>query len=232
LPLPYWGKVISYNLNKKEVKMAQISRPYSTVEEYLWEEERAESKHEYYNGQVYNMAGGSPEHSALAVNLTAELRAGLRGRDCQVFNSDLKIAVAGDPRTKGQKRRQTDEFITYPDASVFCGQLEFYKNDRQTLVNPTALFEVLSPSTRNYDRSTKLEQYRKIPGLMTYIMLDSARVWVEQYYRASSDSWQVDTPLEDLTASLHLKALEIIIPLTALYEGISLEVEVDGPENE
>src|SRR5262245_18890150 len=131
-----------------------MSRQYLTVEEYLWEEQRDEIKHDYYNGHVYNMAGGSPKHSRIAVNLTAELRTALRGRGCQIFNSDLKIAAPGNPRTKGKKRHQEDELVTYPDASVVCSQLELYKDDPQTLANPTALFEVLSPSTRNYDCST------------------------------------------------------------------------------
>src|SRR6478672_4546128 len=110
--------------------MAQFSRQFLTVEEYLWEEQRAETKHDYYNGQVYGMAGGSPEHSHIGVNLTSELRMRLRGRGCQIFNSDLKVAVPGNLRPKGKKRQQDDEFITYPDASVVCGQLEFYKDDR------------------------------------------------------------------------------------------------------
>ncbi len=90
--------------------MAQPGRLYLTIEEYLWEEQRAEVKHDYFNGQAYNMAGGSPEHSQLAVNQTAELRAVLRGRSCQVFNSDLKIAVAGNSRSKDEKR--AENFLT------------------------------------------------------------------------------------------------------------------------
>lgn len=205
--------------------MAQPNRQYLTVEEYLWEEQRAEVKHDYYNGRAYNMAGGSPEHSRIAVNITAELRVALRDRGCQIFNSDLKVAVPGNERFKGRKRQQDDEFVTYPDASVVCGQLEFYKDDRQTITNPLLLFEVLSPSTRNYDRSTKLEQYRKIPDLIAYVMVDSERVWVELYYRSGANSWQVDEPLEDLEAVLRIEPLNIAIPLNLLYEGIEFKWE-------
>jgi Uma2 family endonuclease len=205
--------------------MAQSSRQFLTVEEYLWEEQRAETRHDYYNGQVYNMAGGSPEHSRISVNLTAALLTRLRGRDCQVFNSDLKVAIAGNLRVKGKKRQQDDEFITYPDASVVCGQLEFYKDDRQTLLNPLVLFEVLHPSTRHYDQSLKLAQYRKIPGLMAYIMIDSEQVWLEQYFRSGQNTWQVDAPLEDRAASLQIACLDLAIPLANLYEGIVFEDE-------
>ncbi len=83
--------------------MAQFSQQFLSVEEYLWEAQRAETKRDYYNGQVYSMAGGSPEHSQIAVNLTSELRIRLRGRGCQIFNSDLKLAVPGNLRSKGKK---------------------------------------------------------------------------------------------------------------------------------
>lgn len=205
--------------------MAQSSRQFLTVEEYLWEEQRAETKRDFYNGQVYNMAGGTPEHSRIAVNLTAELLSRLRERGCQIFNSDLKVAIPGNLRAKGKKRQQDDELITYPDASIVCGPLEFYKDDRQTLANPLVLFEVLSPSTRHYDQSVKLAQYRKIPGLMAYVMIDSEQVWLEQYYRSGQTSWQVDEPLEDRAASLQIACLDLTIPLTAIYNGIEFDEE-------
>lgn len=200
--------------------MAQPIQHYTAVEEYLGQEQHASVKHDFFNGQIYNMAGGSPEHSVVAVNLTSELRILLRGKNCQVFNSDLKIGIAGQPKKKNQKRQPDDEFVTYPDATVVCGQLEFYKEDRQTVSNPTVLFEVLSPSTRNYDRSTKLEYYRKLPSLQAYVMIDSERVWVEIYERASENSWQVSEPLEDLTASFHLACLNLDLSLASLYENI------------
>jgi Uma2 family endonuclease len=221
--------VIKGKVEEKSFKMAQSNYQYLTVEEYLWQEQRAEVKHDYQHGQAYNMAGGSPEHSQIAVNLTGELRTRLRGQGCQVFNSDLKIGVGGNLRVKGQKRLPNDEFITYPDASVVCGQFKFYKDDHGTLANPTVLFEVLSPSTRNYDRSIKLEYYRKLPDLLAYIMIDSERIWVEQYHRATPNSWQVDTPLEELKATLRIEALNIEIPLTVLYEGIQFE-ELDSDD--
>ena len=205
--------------------MAQFDRQVLTAEEYLWEEQRAETKHEFFNGQVYNMAGGSPEHSEIAVSLAAELRTKLRGRGCRTFNSDLKVGIAGNPRIKGKKRQQDDEFITYPDASVVCGDLEYYKGDPFTLANPAVIFEILSPSTRNYDQNIKLAQYRKISGLQANVIIDSERVWVEQYYRAGENSWQFDAPLEDLELSLVVAGLNINIPLTALYEGIVFEDE-------
>jgi Uma2 family endonuclease len=194
------------------------------VEEYLWEEQRSPVKREFHKGQVYAMSGSSLNHSLIAVNLTSELRTLLRGSGCRAFNSDLKVAVPGKPRPKGRKRQEGEEFITYPDAGIICGQAEYYKGDNYTIANPVALFEVLSPSTRVYDHNTKAEEYKKIPGLDYYIMIDSERVRVELRQRGDNDSWVEATPLENLSDSLKLNvSRDITLSLAALYEGIIFE---------
>lgn len=204
--------------------MFQPDQQYYTVEEYLWEEQRSSIKREYFKGQIYAMAGGSLNHSLIAVNLISELRTQLRGSGCQVFNSDLKVAVPGSARPKGRKRREGEEFITYPDAGIICGVPEYYKDDEYTIANPVALFEVLSPSTRVYDRNTKAEEYKKIPGLLYYIMLDSEQTRVECRKRGDNDSWVEMAPLESLSDNLQISvSREIIIPLASLYEGVIFE---------
>lgn len=203
--------------------MPQFDRQVLIVEEYLWEEQRADTRHEFFNGQVYNMAGGSGEHSEIAVSLATELRTKLRGRGGRTYNNDMKVGISGNSRSKGKKRQQDDEFITYPDATVVCGEREYYKGDRFTLANPTVIFEILSPSTRNYDQNVKLAQYSRIPTLQAYVIIDSERVWVEQYSRTSETAWQFDAPLEDLETGLAVAGLDITIPLAALYEGITFE---------
>ncbi len=204
--------------------MLQPDQQYYTVEEYLWEEQRSSFKREYFKGQVYAMAGGSLKHSLIAVNLVSELRAQLRGSGCQVFNSDLKVAVPGISRPKGRKRREGEEFVTYPDAGIICGKPEYYKDDEYTIANPVALFEVLSPSTRVYDRNTKSEEYKKIPSLIYYIMLDSERARVECRRRVDNDSWIEIAPLASLSDTLQIfVSREVIIPLASLYEGITFD---------
>ena len=206
--------------------MVQPNQQYYRVEEYLWEEQRSPSKREYFKGQVYAMAGGSLEHSLIAVNLVSELRSQLRGSGCQVFNSDLKVATPGNTRGKGRKRKEGDEFVTYPDAGVICGTVGYYKDDRYTIANPIALFEVLSPSTRVYDRNTKAEEYKKIPNLTYYVMIDSEQVWVECRQRVNQDDWVELAPLESLEDSLPLSLnKEIVLSLSALYEGVTFEDE-------
>jgi Uma2 family endonuclease len=204
--------------------MQQPDRQSYTVEEYLWEEQRSKVKRDFLNGQVYALAGGSLEHSLIAVNLVSMLHTQLRGSGCQVFNSDLKIAIPGNSRSKGRKRSEGDEFVTYPDAGIICGQPEYYKGDRFTIANPVALFEILSPSTRIYDRNTKAEEYKKIPGLNYYVIIDSEEVRVECRQRAAGNAWMELIPLEILEDKLKLVfAKEIEISLASLYEGITFE---------
>ncbi|HEX2916581.1 MAG TPA: Uma2 family endonuclease [Chloroflexia bacterium] len=207
--------------------MAGVTGNYYTVEEYLWEEQRSEIKRDYYKGQVYAMAGGSADYSRIAINLTTELTVALRGRDCEAFNSDLKVGIASAPslNRKGRaKKPESEDFITYPDASVVCGSLEYYKGDHYTIANPSLLFEVLSPSTRNYDRSFKLEQYQKIPSLQAYVMIDSEQVRVECYTRLGSGQWLQQTLL-NLDDVLTLEALGISLPLKMLYERVVFEAD-------
>ncbi len=121
-------------------------------------------------------------------------------------------------------REKSKDFITYPDASVICGQLEFYREDRFTVANPLILFEVLSPSTRNYDTNFKLEHYQRIPSLKAYIMLDSERVWVRSYQRIGEENrWILEEPLENLADVLRLEAFGLEIPLRQLYERVEFD---------
>ncbi len=127
--------------------------------------------------------------------------------------------------SKGRSRRKKGkDFITYPDTSVICGPLQFYRYDRHTIANPLILFEVLSPSTHNYDTGFKLEQYQKIASLKAYIMLDSERVWVRSCLRLGEQNrWIMEEPLENLDDILRLEGLGIEIPLRLLYARVNVE---------
>ena len=205
--------------------MLQANRPSSTVEEYLWQEQRADGKHEYYDGTSYAMVGGSAEHSQLQSNIILEVGTALHDRDCRVLTSDLKIGVEGAAAAKGSgRRKKSKDFITYPAASVICGPLQFYKEDRYTVSNPVVLFEVLSPSTRNYDMGFKLEQYQKITSLQAYVMIDSERVWFRSCLRlGEGNRWILEEPLEDWDDVLRLESLAIEVPLRLLYNRLEFE---------
>jgi Uma2 family endonuclease len=203
----------------------QIDQPYYTVEEYLWQEQRARHKNEYFDGAIYGMAGGSAEYSQIQSNLILEVGAALRGTACRILTSDFKVGMEDNPDSKGRSRRKRGkDFITYPDASLICGPLEYFREDRFTLANPLVLFEVLSPSTHNYDLTFKFEQYQKIASLKAYILIDSEKVWVRSCLRqAEQNRWIIEDPLEDLEDVLKLEMLNIEIPLRLLYERVEFD---------
>jgi Uma2 family endonuclease len=146
-------------------------------QEYLDLERAAEQRHEYADGEIFAMAGGTLEHSAVAANLLGELRNALLGRGCRVLSSDMRIKIAATGR------------YLYPDASVLCGRPEFEDTTRDTLLNPTAIVEVLSDSTEAYDRGDKFAQYRTIPSLREYVLSSQKEPRVEVFTRQPDGSW-------------------------------------------
>lgn len=146
-----------------------------TAEEYLAFERAAEQRHEFVDGEVFALAGGTREHSLLAVNAGSELRAALRRRPCEVFNSDLRIKV--------------ENRYTYADAVVSCGTPQFEDARRDTLLNPTAIVEVLSESTERYDRGEKFALYRTLPSFQEYLLISQKQVQVEHFLRQSDSGW-------------------------------------------
>jgi Uma2 family endonuclease len=146
-----------------------------TYAEYLAQEGASETKHEFVNGQIYDMAGGTPEHSRLALNVGAELRGQLRGRPCVAFSSDLRVLATG--------------LATYPDVSVVCGRLERDPEDKNAIVNPIVLVEVLSDSTEAYDWGEKFAHYRRIPSLREYVLVAQRAPRLEVFRRNDDGTW-------------------------------------------
>ena len=134
--------------------------PDMRYDEYLALEERGEGKHEYVRGQIFAMAGGTPEHSALAAATIAALSAVLRGKPCRVYTGDLRVRI------------EATDIATYPDVAVVCGKLETAKDDRNAATNPVLLVEVLSESTERHDRGAKFAHYRHIASLREYVLVD------------------------------------------------------------
>lgn len=149
-----------------------------TLDEYLELEAYANVKHEFFDGQIYAMAGGTPEHGAMAMRVGASLVSQLAGRRCNVYSSDVRIRVSATG------------LDTYPDLSVVCGQEERDPRDRNALINPIVLVEVLSPSTAEYDRGDKLDHYKQIPSLREVALLHHECAQVEIWRRGDdSDRW-------------------------------------------
>jgi Uma2 family endonuclease len=182
-----------------------------TPEEYLRRERDAVQKHEFYQGEVFGMSGGSFEHSRTIANVIGELRNRLAGSPCGVQDSNLRVRV---PRTT---------LYTYPDASVVCGPPQFDPLDtaRQTITNPTVLVEVLSPSTETWDRGGKFDSYRQIESLREYVLVawDAARV--ETFLRQPDGTW-IFTAAVGLTAVAKLTSIDVDLPLAEVYRGVDL----------
>ena len=148
-------------------------------EEYLAFDRAAEVRSEYFNGRMYAMSGGTRPHSAIAVNLIAELRQALRGTDCQVANSDLRLRVS------------PSGLYTYADAAVYCGAARLADDHQDTLLNPMVIIEVLSKSTEGYDRGFKFAQYRLLESLQEYALVSQSEPRVEIFRRQTDGEFKL-----------------------------------------
>lgn len=158
------------------VGMATAPR-LASYEEYLALEAKSESKHEYCQGQILDMAGGTLEHSALAAVVTTLLGEGLRGRPCRVLSSDARVRV------------DATDFTGYPDVSVACGEILRSPVDRHACTNPVVVVEVLSESSEAYDRGLKFYHYRRIESLQEYLLVNQNAQRLELYRRTADGDW-------------------------------------------
>lgn len=182
-----------------------------TYAEYLAAEATSEIRHEFLNGDVWAMAGGTREHGALAAAVIRELGLALRGKPCRVYTSDVRVRV------------MATGLSTYPDITVVCGRDETAPEDSEALVNPIVLVEVLSDSTEAYDRGAKAAHYRRIPSLQAYVLVSQSDPIIE-LYRRKDDRWE----LIDARPGQHLDldALDIHLDVQAIYAN---PFEVEAP---
>ena len=178
-----------------------------TEAEYLAFERASDEKHEFHAGRIYALAGTSREHGLVALNLGAELRGALRGRPCETFVGDIRVRVSDTGLS------------TYPDVVVACGEPAWLDAEVDTLLDPTVVVEVLSPSTERYDRGDKFAHYCRLPSLAEYVLVATERPRVERFAR-QGDVW-VLSEADGLDATLALDALGCRIPLAAIYERVT-----------
>jgi len=183
--------------------MAQSAPRILTTAEYLAVERSSATKHEFSHGQLIAMAGASLEHNVIVANVVAELRAALRDGPCVLLPSDMKILV------------QASGHYYYPDASVVWGQAQFADEERDAVVNPTVVVEVLSESTERRDRGEKFQDYRSIPSCTDYLMCASTEQLTEHYTREADGSWRLrEYGSEDVVP---LRGLEVRLSVAELY---------------
>ena len=185
--------------------------PKLSPEDYLVLERSSPIRHEYLNGDVFMMGGASAAHSLITANLTSELRQALKKEPCRVYANDLRVKVADS------------NLYTYPDVVVTCGAERFDDAQKDTLLNPLVLIEVLSDSTEAYDRGNKFAHYRKLESLKHYLLVEQRKAHVECYSRQGDGGW-ILTEAGGLEAVIDIAALECKLELAEVYDKVEFGV--------
>jgi Uma2 family endonuclease len=194
-----------------------------TVEEYLEFERTSEEKHEYYRGEIFAMldnvpqtdlqqeiqarSGASHTHNILSINIIGELYGKLKGKPCRPYGSDTRVYIPDNT------------LFTYPDISVFCGEISKLGND--SIIAPTVLIEILSPSTKNYDRGGKFKLYREIPTLKEYILVDSESLGIKVFRLNAINHWELEE-IKSINQELQIPSLQLFIPISDIYNNTQL----------
>jgi Uma2 family endonuclease len=187
--------------------VAKDKLPRFTPEEYFQWEEGQQLRHEYINGEVYAMSGGTINHSKIASNLNFILKSHLRSGGCQVLTSDARVNIV-----------QSNDYV-YPDLSVTCDDRD--RNTSQYITYPCLVIEVLSPSTANYDRGDKFRMYRRNPSLQDYLLVDAEKIAIDLYRQNESGNWEIiNYQAED---AIKLQSINLSCLIEDIYEDIVFE---------
>jgi Uma2 family endonuclease len=192
---------------------AQPNPPRISVEEYFRLDREAEFKSEYFDGEMYAMSGGSPAHAIIGANLIFELKSALRSKGCTVASSDMRVRVG--PRGR----------YAYPDATVFCGEGEYAEEDKDTLLNPALLIEVLSPSTEVRDRIQKSDLYRNIKSLREYALVSQSEPRVQVFTR-QADGWLI-SEFKGMDTPCRFRGMDFEIAMSEIYLGVKVSPQSD-----
>ena len=194
--------------------MQVTEQRYYSPEEYLALEEAADYKSEYIDGEIVPMAGGSTNHNQIAGNFYAELSFAFKKLDYRVFMSDVRLWLP-------QRR-----IYTYPDVTVVVEEPEYYNNRTDTITNPRVIIEVLSPSTKGYDRSKKFEAYRTIPAFGEYLLIDQTRIYIEHFSKTDKKRWSFGE-YDESDEAIALSSVSFEISLADIYNKVHFE-QVDA----
>ena len=189
--------------------MSALPKPKYTIEQYIELEQSSEERYEYFDGEVFAMAGGSLEHAIIATNIAGSLNNKLSGKNCRAINSDMRVKVPADPPYR------------YPDVTVVCGEPVTEKYLGQVmLVNPVLLVEVLSPTTTDYDKDEQFLGYQSIASFQEYLLVAQERPHVTRYVRQADNQW-VRSDFIGLDSAVELKSLGVTLSLSEIYQGVS-----------
>ncbi|MEM1122723.1 MAG: Uma2 family endonuclease [Bacteroidota bacterium] len=188
----------------------KIAEKIYTLEAYLAMEEAAENKSEFWNGLIVEMAGGTPNHNRIAnsIGRCIENELDKKNKDCSTFNSDQKVYIPEFNRG------------VYPDSSIICGEIEMHEKSNAMVTNPCLIIEVLSESTKDYDKGTKFEGYRSLPSFKEYLLVWQTIPKVQSWFKEDVDLWRISNAF-GLDKSIHLYSIDCTIQLKDIYRRVN-----------
>jgi Uma2 family endonuclease len=194
----------------QQIKRTQI---YYTPEEYLELEDKAEEKSEYFNGEIFTMAGASVNHNRIINNLYFILRVKfekLKQFNCEVFTSDIKIWI------------EKEKTYAYPDLLIINGEPVYVENRNDMIANPKIIIEVLSDSTQNFDRNGKFDIYRTLPSLQEYILVSQDKIQIEYFNKIAEKHWEMHE-YNETDSRFSLANFPVEIVLQDVYENVEFK---------
>ncbi len=199
-----------------KVKTATLLTP----EDYLIFERESDSRHDYIDGNIFEMAGESLSHSRICINLAREAGNKLKGKPCEALSPNMKV------------RTSNASLFSYPDLTIVCGEPQFHDVKKDVLTNPKVVFEVLSPSTAEYDRTTKFQRYRMGNETLTdYILISQDKCFVEQFTKQAENDW-IYRSFAALEDNLKIESVECELSLREIYDRVELTFEDEDFEGE
>ena len=198
--------------------MSALPKPKYTIEEYVKLEKSSEERYEYFDGEVFAIAGGSLEHLRISKNVARHLENKLEGRPCEAFPFEMRVKVPTAPPYR------------YPDVTVVCGEpiTEEFQG-LPLLVNPLLLVEVLSPTTKDYDKDGKFLAYQSIESFQEYLLVAQDRPHITRYVRQADNQW-LRSDFIGLESNVEVKSLGVTLPLSEIYQAVTFpQPEADAP---
>src|SRR5262245_17946076 len=197
-----------------------------TEDQYLSIERESEERHEYLDGQIFAMAGESPQHGDICTNLAGELRNQLKGKSCRLWTKYSKVRSGSMPK----RLDSIKGLYSYPDAVIICGKPQFLDEYQDVLINPKVIIEVLSPSTEAFDRSEKFRRYRiHNPSLTDYLVVAQDRPSIEHFARQENGQWIIVASAVELSESVHIASINCELQLAEVYDRVEFPEE-EGEE--
>jgi Uma2 family endonuclease len=197
--------------------LPQATKRYTPADYYALES-AAQYKSDFYEGEIFDMSGGTSTHSLITANVVGELRHRLKGKPCTVYESNMRLKISATG------------LRTYPDVNIYCDELQYDPEDsgRTTAINPTMVFEVSSPTTEAYDRNFKAEHYRRVTSLKAYAFVAQDRPHIEVYLRQDAGKWLL-SEASGMDTTIRLDAIGVDLPLAEIYDRVQFPDSVPPP---